>query len=489
MAGLRICILSAEVAPFAKTGGLADMVAGLSRYLAREGHEVRVFMPLYRRVQQGVGPLEPVPALQDLRLQSLGRTFACSVSSAPLPGSAAAVHFVRCAELFDRDAIYSSDQDEHLRFMVLQRASIESCQRLGAAPQVFHCHDWHTALLPLYLKTAYAWDRLFAASRTLLSLHNLGYQGTFPLAVLGELELDGERHLLHRGDVEAGVVNFLRTGVLHADALTTVSETYAREIQTPELGMGLEEHLRARQGVLHGIVNGVDYGEWDPRTDAKIWHRYGPDDLEGKAVNKRALLEAYGLPAGAGPPLCGIVSRLTHQKGFELVAETLPVFLQRRQLRLFALGSGEPRYERFFQGLRDTYPDLVGFHRGHDEELAHRIEAAADLFLMPSRYEPCGLNQMYSLRYGTVPVVRRTGGLADTVQPFDQGSGRGTGFVFEAFSADALFDALRRALAVYADRAAWRRLVHNGMAQDWSWDRQGAKYAELYRRLAAGSSG
>jgi len=355
---------------------------------------------------------------------------------------------------------------------------------MGWGPDVFHCNDWHTGLLPLYLKAGYAWDELFRDTKTLLTIHNIGYQGAFPAERLAELDLDEHRDLLYREDLDAGVLNMLKTGLLYADALSTVSETYAREIQTEEYGMGLEGILQARADHLFGIVNGVDYDVWSPEADELIPHRFSPDDPTGKAKNKRELLERFSLaPADDGVPLLGIVSRLTGQKGFELLPDVLPVFLQRQDLRLVVLGSGEEKYESYFQWLRDTFPEKVAVYRGYDDALAHAIEAGSDLFLMPSRYEPCGLNQMYSLRYGTIPVVRKTGGLADTVRPFDPATGEGTGFLFDEFTSEGLFRALGEALHVFRDRKAWKRLVANAMREDFSWERQAGLYVDLYERL------
>lgn len=477
-------MVASEVAPFAKTGGLADVACGLSRWLGKAGHDVRVVMPMYGRVRDNADwTFPPVPELQDLQITAGDRSYTYSVSTAPLPESDVLVHFVRCPELFGGDAIYGDGPDEAPRFWLLTRAAIDLCQRLQWSPHVFHANDWHTALLPLILKTGYAWDTLFADTKVLLALHNLGYQGVFALDLLDSLGLADERHLLDASDTENDTFSFLRTGVKYADALCTVSETYAREIQDEELGMGLAADLQKRRAALRGIVNGVDYGEWDPRHDAFLPQIYGPGDFAGKAANKAALLKDFGLPGDDDLPLFGIVSRLTQQKGIELIAEAMPVVLQERGARLVALGSGEPRYEQFLQSLRDSYPDLVAVYRGYNNELAHRIEAAADVFLMPSRYEPCGLNQLYSLRYGTVPLVRQTGGLADTVRPFDPATGEGTGFSFEPFSSKALLDTMRRALSVYRDQDSWRQLVNNGMAEDWSWDRQGPKYVALYEAM------
>jgi starch synthase len=317
-----------------------------------------------------------------------------------------------------------------------------------------------------------------------LTIHNIGYQGTIAADKLGDLNLENDAQRLHQEDLYAGKINFLKTGLLYADALTTVSETYAREIQTAELGMGLEGLLQARSGALRGIVNGVDYDVWDPRHDELIAARYSAKELQGKQDCKHALLERHKIPAKPEVPVFGIVSRLTAQKGFELVSDSMAVLLQREDVRLVVLGSGEEKYERLFRWLQETFPKKVAYTTGYDERQSHSIEAGADMFLMPSRYEPCGLNQMYSLRYGTVPIVRKTGGLADTVSEWNGRRGEGTGFLFEPFRSDALLDAMRRALAVWRDPKSWRKLVQNGMAQDFSWEKQVQLYEALYTQLA-----
>jgi starch synthase len=483
MAPLRVLIATSEAAPFAKTGGLADVTAALARYLHAAGHDVRLVLPLYRRVRASGVPLEPVPLLQEVPLQCGERRLWWSVWSSPLPKSAARAWFVRCPDLYEREGLYTQDGDEHLRFGFLTRAAIESCQHTRWAPDVIHVHDWHTALAPLYLRSVYSWDKLFEHTRTLLTLHNNAYQGVYPLSALRDLNLENERHLLWQEDVRAGHFSFLKTGITFATALSTVSRTYAREIQGDELGMGLQEPLRKRDDHLFGIVNGVDYDLWNPAVDARIPHRFTPEDLSGKLRMKAALLKRMELPFSERAPVLGVVSRLTGQKGFDLLHDALAVFLQREDLRLVVQGSGEERYERFFEWLAGAFPHKVSYRKAYDEDLAHWIEAGSDLFLMPSRFEPCGLNQMYSLKYGTVPIVRRTGGLADTVQNWNPQTGEGTGFVFDAFDANALSGAIDCALRTWRDPAQWRRLQQNGMAQDFSWEKQVQRYVELYRRL------
>jgi starch synthase len=483
MQPLKICLLSAEVTPFAKTGGLADVAASLARHLARKKHDVRLVMPLYKRVREGGYALAPVAGLQDVPVRMGERTFYVSVSTAKLAKSPVRAMFVRCPELFERDGIYTEDRDEPVRFALLSQAALVIAQWTQWAPDVVHCNDWHTALVPLYLRTVFAWDRLFARTKTVLTIHNIGYQGVFSSEHVGALGLANETRFLYQEDLHEHRINFLKTGILYADAITTVSRTYAREIQETDLGLGLQGLLRRRHDAVLGIVNGVDAEEWNPRRDTRIPFRYSPSDLRGKERSKQAFHEKHGLDFEARAPLAGIVSRLTAQKGLELLPDILPVLLHREGLRLAVLGSGEDRYESYFAWLQGAFPRRVVYRSHFDDVLAHQIEAASDLFLMPSRYEPCGLNQMYSLRYGTVPVVRRTGGLADTVEPWDPATRTGTGFLFDDFSSDALYRAILDALATYRDESAWQQLMLNGMSKDFSWEHQIEEYVALYRRL------
>lgn len=481
---MKILYVSAEVAPFAKTGGLGDVGAALPRHLHERGHDVRVFLPFYRRVRLGGWDFERVPGLNDLTMQIGPRAIHFSLLRARLPGSDMAVYFVDCPSLYDREGIYTQDPDEHLRFIVLTWAALTSCQHLGFSPDVAHANDWQTALLPLVLEARFAWDReRFGRTRTVLTIHNLLHQGVFGPHVVSDAGLADSAHLFHQEQLHAGVVNFLLTGILYATAVSTVSPTYAREIQTDAMGAGLAPFLRERSATVLGILNGIDEAEWSPESDPHIPYRYSRAAIADKERNKKALLESLGLPYKAHVPLAGVVTRLTWQKGLELVLEALPPLLAAGRLQLVVLGSGAPLYEDALSALQHRFPRSVCFYRGYSNPLAHFIEAGADLFLMPSRYEPCGLNQLYSLRYGTVPVVRKTGGLADSVQPFDRSTGEGTGFVFEHFTATGLHWALQEALAVWPDRSAWRRLQDNGMRQDFSWRRQVASYEALYERV------
>jgi len=480
---LKVCLLASEFAPLAKTGGLADVVAGLFRYLRSIGQDARAFLPFYSTITVDHRTLRRVEFVQNQRLEFGGRGWNWSLYSMNPPGIDHPVYLVYCPELFNRSALYTNEPDEYLRFGFFTRAVIESCQRMGWAPNVFHCNDWHTALLPLYLRSTYAWDRLFSGTRTLLTIHNIAYQGVFPAAAVDELGLGEFRSSFYQEDLQSGFINFLKTGVLYASWLSTVSRRYAKEIQTDEFGAGLQRLLRERDDHLTGIVNGVDYHEWNPENDPHIPFHYTRDDLSGKARCKEALLTTMGLAHDPKVPTLGIVSRLTAQKGFDLMFEPLPEILGAREVRLVALGNGESRYEEFFQWLQTAFPRKVCFYRGYQNQLAHMIEAGSDIFLMPSRYEPCGLNQMYSLKYGTPPVVRATGGLADTVWPWNPESRLGTGFLFDHYTAQGFRWALTQALDLWNDQESWQTLMRNGMSQDFSWEKQGREYLALYSRI------
>ena len=475
---MNVLCVASEQAPFAKTGGLADVMSALPIQLHKAGHDVRVFIPLYDKVDQRKLNLEVV--LDDLPLELGAHRYRAAILRQP---GAPSTHFVHIPELYGRGALYTRDPDEHRRFIALCLAALETCRVGEWAPDIVHGHDWQAALLPALVKRTYARDRRFARARTLLTIHNLNYQGTFPAAAVADTNLDPA--IFHQDQLHAGRVNFLLTGILYADGISTVSPTYAHEIQTEAHGAGLDPFLRARSSTVVGILNGVDYDEWSPARDRHIPYRYDPGDLAGKALDKRALVESLGLPYHADVPVIGIVSRLASQKGLDLLESTMPELLRRHGFQLVVLGSGERRLEELFARLQAGFSKQVCFYRGFSDPLAHLIEAGADMFLMPSRYEPCGLNQMYSLKYGTVPIVHRTGGLADTVKQWDPRSGGGTGFVFEHHDATGLRWAIESALATFRDQPAWRRLMLNGMAEDFSWDAQRKLYELVYHRLMA----
>jgi starch synthase len=487
---VRVLFASSEVAPFSKTGGLADVSGALPQALARLGLEVRVVTPLYRAIREGPWGLA---RRGEARVASQGSSVErVALWEGALPGGGPPVWFVDHPGSFDRPGLYGEggrDYPDNLeRFALFCRAVLQWSRTSGWVPDVVHCNDWQTALVPVYLRAS--GDRLWDPVASVLTIHNLAYQGLFPaekFALLGLPEdLFTPRYLEFWGRV-----NLLKGGLVFADILNTVSETYAREIQSPEFGCGLEGVLRERAQDLHGILNGVDYSVWDPRHDPHIPARYGPEDLSGKATCKAALQREVGLREEPGVPLFGMVSRLVEQKGVDLVAGCVDRFPQ-AGAQLVLLGTGEPEYEALLREAGERHPGWVAVRIGFDERLAHWIEAGCDAFLMPSRYEPSGLNQLYSLRYGTVPVVRKTGGLADSVvdaTPEALARGQATGFVFEEYSPEAFWRAVDRALLAYRDPETWRRLVQAGMAADFSWDRAARRYVDLYTLAKAKRTG
>jgi starch synthase len=485
MSPRTIAFATSEITPFAKTGGLADVSAALPAYLHRHGHDVRPFVPLYSGVDVDPGDLDPVDGVQDVPVELGGMTLRFSLFRTELPGSGLPVHFVHCPALYDRPALYTEDADEPVRFTLLNRAVLESCQRLRWFPDILHCNDWQTGLLPLLLRTLYAWDAEFRATRSVLTIHNLGYQGIFPAAAVEQCGLGPLREYLDGDDLHNGRIGFLRTGLTHVDWITTVSPTYAREIRTPIHGAGLHHLLQRRGDRITGILNGVDTDVWNPSTDPQLPFRYSAKSMWRKEKNKEHLLRELGLSYHARVPVVGMVTRLAYQKGIDLLEGVLPGSLATRDFRLVVLASGEERYERFFMGLQARFPDRVCFYRGYQPRLAHWIEAGSDLFLMPSRYEPCGLNQMYSLLYGTVPIVRKTGGLADTVRLYDPETDEGNGIVFDHATTDGVRWALHAALDLYADETLWVRLRQRGMSEDFSWERVGPEYVAIYDQLVS----
>ena len=487
---MNVLFVASEVAPFAKTGGLGDVAAALPRALARlrgqsEGHDVRIVMPMYGRIKHAE---DAELVIREVILELGAHRIHFSVHATVLPGTKVPVYLVHCPGLYGRRGIYTTDHDEHLRFAVLSWAALSICQRLGFRPDIVHANDWQTALLPLLLRSMFAWDRLFSQTKTVLTIHNIGHQGTFDARVLSDIGLAPAAHHFHQDQLREGRINFLLTGLLYANAITTVSPSYAREVQRPEHGVGLDAFLRERSSVLFGILNGIDEDEWSPERDEKIPHPYSIDDLSGKELNKKALLESANLPYVHEVPVIGIVSRLAWQKGFDLCFDVLPKMLARRPVQMVVLGTGEPQYEQLFAALARRFPRQVAYLSAFSEPLAHQIEAGSDMFLMPSRYEPCGLNQMYSLRYGTPPIVHRTGGLADTVSHFERSTGRGNGFMFEHFDETGLTYALTAALRVWgsgsgSDRAMWQKLQSNGMRAHFGWEERVTAYEMVYRMV------
>jgi starch synthase len=480
---LKICIVSSEVVPFAKTGGLADVSGALGKYLSNLGHDVRIVMPLYSSIYISLKDYHPVKQAQNLDIWFGSQKILYSVYQAKLPQSRAKVYFIHCPYFYNRGSIYTQDVDEFLRFALLNLATIELCQRLNWAPHVIHCNDWQCGLLPIYLKTSYAWVPLLKNTKTLLAIHNIGYQGIFQAHSVNDLNLNEYHHWFDANELYNGKINFLRTGIIHADRISTVSETYAKEIQTNFYGEGLQGSLLARSHDLVGILNGVDYDEWNPETDKSIPYRYSIRNLSGKTKNKKILLSRLGLHYDPKAAVISMVTRLVEQKGIELLKKTMEKVLHAHDVRFVVLGSGEHHYEQYLYYLQQTFPQKVVFYRGYNNELSHLMEAGADIFLMPSKYEPCGLNQIYSLKYGTVPIVRKTGGLADTVQEYNWQTREGTGFVFEHYAPEGLFWAIQHALNTFPNKKVWRKLMIEGMSKDFSWDHQIPQYIELYRNL------
>jgi starch synthase len=476
---MKILMVASEAVPFSKTGGLADVAGALPHALHALGHEVGVVLPLYHMTR-----LDHPDTLFPALTVPLGPQ-TCFPAVQTVVHKGVRFYFVSYPVFFDRAALYGTPSgdypDNAERFALFSRAALEIAQ-LHFHPDILHCHDWQSALVPVLLRSLYGRSPALGRAAVLFTIHNLGYQGLFARDVLRHVGLPESLFTID-GLEFYGKVNLLKGGLVFSDAISTVSRGYAREIQTEEYGFGLDGLLRHRSLVLSGILNGVDYSHWNPATDRHIAARYSPHDLRGKRACKRDLLAAFGLPeANLDRPLLGIVSRLSAQKGADLIGDVAQE-LMALDLYLVVLGSGDALYEDLFRTLAARHPDKVAVRIAYDDALAHKIEAGSDIFLMPSHYEPCGLNQIYSLKYGTVPVVRATGGLDDTVQQFDPATGAGTGFKFHDYSGQALLGALRPALETYRDTPRWRELMLRGMAQDYSWDASAAQYLRLYEGL------
>jgi starch synthase len=478
---LKVLLAASEVAPFAKTGGLADVSGALARAVARLGHDVRVIMPRYLAVERGGFTLEPVVAR--LAVPIADRVEESGLAVGRLDGGVPA-YFLVNDRYYRREELYRTPQgdyeDNAERFIYFSRSILEVLKALDFAPDVIHCNDWQTGLVPAYLKILHGTDPFFSRTATLFTIHNLAYQGLFWHFDMHLIGLSWDI-FTPEGIEFYGKINLMKAGLVYSDLITTVSQRYAQEIQTPEFGCGLEGVLRARGEDLFGVLNGIDVAAWNPATDPHLAAPYHAGDLSGKRKCKQDLLATYRLPAEPDLPLLGCVTRLTEQKGVDLLLQSLDR-LMALDCRLVILGAGDPASEATLRAAAARRPERLGVRIGFDEALAHKIEGGADMFLMPSRFEPCGLSQMYSLRYGTVPIVRATGGLADTVRNYNPETGNGTGLSFKGYSADELLQAIGRALAVYRDPAAWRRLMLNGMALDFSWEASAAEYVRLYRR-------
>ena len=487
---MKVLLTYSEAVPFAKTGGLADVAGAFPAALAQNGLDVSVIIPYYRKAFPAA--LDPGVHVATFRVPTLERSEEGAIRRTALPGSNVAVYLIEHDAYFARDGLYGERGtdycDNAARFAFFSRAAIETILVLDMDVDVLHLNDWQTALAALYMKTLYADDHRLADTKTLLSIHNLAYGGVFPHWDMRAVGLPW-RHFNSKEIEFYGSVSFLKGGLVSADGLATVSPTYAREIQTPEMGHGLDGVLRDRSDRLAGVLNGIDPNAWDPSTDPALCAHYNADDLAGKEACRRALLEEQGLPDDPDVPVIGVISRLAEQKGFDILAEAIDRILD-LPARVILLGTGDGRYQEFFSVLAARRPRQIAVNLGFDDGLARRIEAGSDFFLMPSRYEPCGLSQMYSLRYGTVPIVRATGGLADTVFDADgeSGAGRANGFTFTPYSADALLACVRRAVTRFADKASMRSLQRSGMSRDNSWSTRAGEYISIYEGLCGDAS-
>jgi starch synthase len=482
---MHIVLAASECAPWAKTGGLADVVSALPRTLAKFGHKVSVFIPYYRQVAKAV-PNAPV-VLESVTIPFPSYNRFVRILDGGV-GEGVQTYFVDCPELFDRESFYGTPSgdypDNAERFGLFSRAVIEASKVIGV-PDVFHVHDWQAAMLAVFLRSIYYFDPVFRRVPAVLTIHNAGYQGWFPPRTMETLLLPWDMFTFDKLE-HYDTVDFLKGGIVYSDAITTVSRKYAEEIQTSEFGNGLEGILRQRSGDLFGILNGVDYDEWNPATDPHIAAHYSADNLAGKKECRRDLLHAFGLESvGDQTAVIGVVSRFATQKGFDFIVDILDKLVE-EDMVLLILGNGEEYYERLLLEMANRYPAKVRVQVKFDSVMAHKIEAGADIFLMPSRYEPGGLNQIYSLKYGTVPVVRATGGLADTID--EQPNGGGNGFKFWGYSPSALMDALRRALGTFRNKTEWTAMMRRGMAQDFSWNAPAREYEHVYERVVKNRS-
>ena len=477
---MHIAFVASECVPFSKTGGLADVVGALPRALAAMGHEISVYIPHYRHTRIG-GERRVV---QSITIPFDDRYRFCSIlTGAGYPG--VRFFFVDYPPFFDRDGLYGTASgdfpDNAERFALFCRAVLEASKIIGV-PDVFHCHDWQAALLPVLLRTQYDEDPAFRDAGTVFTIHNMGYQGLFPPEILPLLMLPWDLFTITKMEY-FGNVNFLKGALVSSDMITTVSRKYSQEIQTTEFGFGLEGVLKDRAQMLVGILNGVDYEEWNPQTDKFIAAHYSSQDLSGKRECKQDLLASFAMSnPRQDVPVIGIVSRFAAQKGFDLIGQVIDR-LALEEVLITVLGSGDKLYEEMFLRLARRIPEKVAVRVAYDNGLAHKIEAGADMFLMPSRYEPSGLSQLYSLKYGTVPIVRATGGLDDTVDSWDPRSKKGTGFKFQEYTGDALLRAVHQALQLYRDQDSWQRLMCNGMSKDFSWRVSAREYVRVYERV------
>jgi starch synthase len=487
---VNILLVTSEAVPFAKTGGLADVCGSLPVELARLGHQVTLMLPAYRQAKQSGVPIEPTGVSLAV---SIGRKLVKGqLLRSRLPDSEVTVYLVEQDDYYDREELYRLNGRDYVdnceRFVFFCRSVLQTIGLRDLRPDIVHANDWQTGLVPAYLKIEHAGVPGYDQARSLFTVHNLAYQGQFWHWDMVLTGLDWKYFNWQQMEFY-GQLNLLKTGLVFADHISTVSPRYAQEIQTEEQGCGLHGVLRQRSAVLTGILNGIDYRRWNPKTDPHLTANYDADTFAvGKPLCKRALQAELGLSLEPGRPLLGFIGRLVEQKGIDLVAQVMKEWLETADVQWVILGTGEPKYHELFERLASRYPHKVAARLAFSDSLAHRIEAGADIFLMPSRYEPCGLNQMYSMRYGTVPVVRATGGLADTITNLTDetlAAGTANGFSFSDYSALALRETLSRACAAFTQPDVWSALIRTGMAQDWSWAHSARQYVELYEQMTA----
>jgi starch synthase len=482
---MKIAIAATEAAPYAKTGGLADVIGSLPKALEKLGCEIKVFMPKYWQVDDNKYELTYDSSIGEMPIRVNGHTRSVHILRSKLAGSNVDIYFVDCPHYFYRKYIYTMDPDEDERFILFCKAVIEALQRLHWAPDVVHCNDWQTGLIPAFLKDNYSWDHMFDRTATVMAIHNIAYQGRFSKESVRKAEL--KQNLFYPGGPYEfqNSFSFLKAGILFSEIISTVSETYAREILTYEFGLGMNDVLRQRKDDLYGILNGADYDHWNPEIDTHIPFHYSTKNISNKLKNKKHLLKNTTLEFNENIPVIGMVSRLVAQKGFDLIADVISE-LMLLDVQWVILGSGEDRYEELFSRIGRAIPHKMWAYIGFSNELAHLIEAGSDIFLMPSHYEPCGLNQIYSLKYGTVPIVRKTGGLADTVQDWHENASRGLsngdGFSFNQATGYALFSTIHRAIETFKDKKTWEQIQANGMKRDYSWKESAKKYIALYNK-------
>ncbi len=477
---MKILFVSSEVSPFAKTGGLADVAGALPRALKKKGHDVRIFMPLYRCVETGEFTIKKARKGVEITLNGETRKGLLRQTSM----DDITVYLLENREFFHRPELYGTSTgdypDNSARFGFFCHGVIELLKRLDFRPDIIHCHDWQTALIPVLLKYGHQEDPFYKKTALVYTIHNLAYQGIFDREALPDLGLDESLFTMERLEYY-NRINLMKGGILAADVVNTVSDTYCREIQTEEMGCGLEGVLRQRGHDLYGILNGIDYQDWNPTTDPSLFRNYTPSALSGKAANKKALQKALGLQQAVDIPLMAMVTRLSAQKGIDLLEELLPRLAEER-LQLVILGTGDEKYMKMLTDFRGRGAANIAINLGFDNTLSRRIYAGSDMFLMPSRYEPCGLGQLIAFRYGSTPVVRKTGGLADTVFDIRDGVRDPNGFTFEEYTPEAFMEALNRAMEAFRERKSWDRMVRIGMHSDYSWDRSAGEYDALYAK-------